>query len=62
MTRRRFLQRLTVLGTAITAPWPLARAAAPSVDAGMASGSAPVERWGSFEVQLNGPDSGNPFL
>lgn len=62
MARRRFLQRLAVLGTAMTAPYPFARASAPSMDAGMAGGSAPVERWGSFEVQLEGPDSGNPFL
>lgn len=62
MTRRRFLQRLGALGPAMTAPWSLARADTASDGAGMAGGGAPVERWGSFEVQLHGPAGGNPFL
>jgi hypothetical protein len=40
----------------------LIRAALPALLFAALAAAAPVERWGVFEMTLNGPASGNPFL
>ncbi len=64
ITRRTVLTGAAVLSTAAAVGFPTGAAAAtaPAGQEHPAAKPSAVERWGMYEIELKGPDKGNPFV